>query len=79
MVNQYGFTEDKLCLTKLANDTKLSGAVYSLEGRNVIQRDLDRLQRWACANLMKFDKAKCKVLLLGWGNPKRIQVGQRMA
>lgn len=34
----------------------LSGAVGTLEGRDDIQRDVDRLERWAYANLMKLNK-----------------------
>ena len=38
---------------------------------DAIQRDMDRLEMWARANLKcKFNKAKCKVMLLSQGNPK---------
>ncbi|PKU39146.1 rna-directed dna polymerase from mobile element jockey-like [Limosa lapponica baueri] len=57
-------------LSKSADDTKLYDAVDMLEGRDAIQRDLDRFERWARANLMESNKAKCKDLHAGRANPK---------
>ncbi|GAB0202977.1 mitochondrial enolase superfamily member 1 [Grus japonensis] len=57
-------------LSKFADNTKLCGVVNTLGGSDAIQRDLDRLERWACANRMKFNKAKFKVLHVGQHNPK---------
>jgi len=60
----------KCTLSKTADYSKLSDTVDTPEGWNGIQRDLDRLQRWAHANFMKFSKAKCKALPMGRGNAK---------
>jgi len=68
--------ENTLC--KFADDnTKQSGAVSMLEESDAIQRDLDRLERWAHVNLRKFNKSKHKVLHLDWGTPKhRYRLGR---
>ncbi|KAK4830773.1 hypothetical protein QYF61_013262 [Mycteria americana] len=58
-------------LSKSADYTKLSGAADMLEGRDTMQRGLDKLEEWAHMNLMKFNKAKCKF----WGLQHKKDMG----
>lgn len=61
-------------LSIFINETKLCGAVNTQDRRDASRGDLDRLEWWTYEyheNLMKFNKAKWKILRLGLDNPKQ--------
>ena len=57
-------------LSKSADNNNLSGTADTIEWRNAIQNDPDKLEKWSHRNLRRFNKAKSKVLHLGQGTPR---------
>lgn len=55
----------ELTFSKVANGTKMSGAVNTEKRRDAIQRDLDWFEKWAHDNLVRFNKVETKMLHLG--------------
>ena len=59
-------------LSKFDDDFMLSGAGDMTEGRNIIQSYRDRLEKCTYVRLLRFNKAKHKVLPLGWGDSRYV-------
>lgn len=56
-------------LSKFADSAKFNGSVDVIESRRALHGNLDRLDQWADAGGIRFNKAKSWVLHLGHSSP----------
>lgn len=67
---QQSYQDQQHCQHPQSRPTFEAGKTLKfLEGREALQRHLERLESWTTANNMKSNKNKCWILHLWWGNP----------
>jgi len=58
-------------LLKFADDSKLWGRADTVDDKNSLQNDLNKLEKWSFLNQMPFNVSKCKVMHVGKKNANR--------